>query len=89
MLPACRQELMINSLSSTGFNFHLPVDFGFIVLLPHNFSVLHQNRMVMHENPVTEAKTMQYSLDTSVSDALQVVSSRFGAGAHLCSKNKT
>jgi hypothetical protein len=72
MLPACRLKLMISSLTSIYFKFHLPVDFGFNVIFPHNFSVLHHNSMeiswfsfTMHESPFTEEKSMQYSLEAS------------------------
>ncbi len=68
MLPACRLEPMISTLSSIGFNFQLPVDFRFNVCFHHAFSVLHHNSMetiwfslTMHESPFTEEKSMQSS----------------------------
>ena len=63
---------MINSVSLIGFNFQLSIDFGFDVLFPHNFSVLHQNHietswfsLKIHEIPFAEEKSMLSSLDTS------------------------
>ncbi len=87
MLPACRLELMISSLSSIEFNFQLPVDFRFNVLFPHNISVLYQNSMeiswfslTMHASPFTK--------DLAQIPACLCCSSRFGAGAHVHSQKK-
>jgi hypothetical protein len=74
MLPECRLEPMISTVSLIDFNFQLHEDFGCNVCFPHNFSVLHRNSMetswfslTMHENPFTEERSMQSSSDTSVS----------------------
>ncbi len=61
ILSVYRLQFMIYLLSSLGFDFHIPVDFGFNVLFPHIFAVLHRNSvetswfsLVIHEIPLTE-----------------------------------
>ena len=91
MLSACRLQFMIYHLSSLGFDFHVPIDFGFNVLFPHIFSVLHCNSvetswfsLVIHGSPLTEEKSMPSSLDTRISMLSPPVSRR----AHLRSQKK-
>jgi hypothetical protein len=74
MLSACRLEFMIYHLSSLDFDFHVSVEFGFNVLFPHIFSVLHCNSietswfsLLIHESLSTEEKSMQSSIDTRIS----------------------
>jgi hypothetical protein len=64
---------MIYHVSSLGFDFHIPVDFGLNLLFPHIFSVLHRNSeetcwfsFVMHESLFTEEIFMQSSLDSRI-----------------------
>ncbi len=65
---------MIYHVSSLGFEFHIPVDFGLNLLFPHIFSVLHRNSeetcwfsLVMLEGPLTEEISMQSMLtDTTL-----------------------
>jgi hypothetical protein len=72
---ACMQiETRDNSLSSIDFDFQLPLDFGFDVLFPRNFSVLHRIHvdknwlaLTMHESPFMEVKSIRSSSDTCVS----------------------
>ena len=71
---------MIYNVSSLGFEFHIPIDFGLNVLFPHIFSVLHRNSvetcwfsLVMHESPLTEEISMQSSLDGRISMLLPPV----------------
>ena len=68
VLPACRLELMLSSLSSIDFNFQLPVDFEFNVFLSFSFPVLHHNSMetswfslmmLETQSPFLEEKSMQ------------------------------
>ena len=73
MLSACRLEFMIYHLSSLDFDFHMSVDFGFNVLFPHIFSVLHCTSietswfsLLIHESLLTEEKSMQSSIDISI-----------------------
>ena len=87
-----RLQFMIYHVSSLGFDFHIPVDFGLNVLFPHNFSVLPRNSietswfsLVIHESPLTEEKSMPSSLDTRISMLTPPVSRR----AHLRSQKKT
>ena len=62
---------MKTHVSLLDFNFHVLVDFGFNVSFPHIFLVLHPNcievsrfSLSIHENQLTEEKSMQYSIDT-------------------------
>jgi len=71
---------MIYHVSSLGFDFHIPIDFGLNVLFPHIFSVLHRSNietcwfsLVMHVNPLTEEISMQSSLDSRISMLLPPV----------------
>ena len=71
---------MIYHVSSLGFDFHIPVDFGLNVLFPHIFSVLRRYSietcwfsLVMHESPLTEEISMQSSLDSRISMLLPPV----------------
>jgi hypothetical protein len=71
---------MIYHLSSLGFDFHIPIDFGLNVLFPHIFSVLHRYdvetcwfSLVMHVSPLTEDISMQSRLDSRISMLLPPV----------------
>jgi len=71
---------MIYDVSSLGFDFHIPIDFGLNVLFPHIFSVLHRSNietcwfsLVMHESLLTEEISMQSSLDSRISMMLPPV----------------
>jgi hypothetical protein len=71
---------MISHVSSLGFDFHIPVDFGLNVLFPHIFSALHRYSketcwfsLVMHESLLTEEISMQSSLDSRISMLLPPV----------------
>ncbi len=71
---------MIYHVSSLGFDFHIPVDFGLNVLFPHIFSALHCNSietcwfsLVIHESPLTEEISMQSSFDSRISMLLPPV----------------
>ncbi len=71
---------MIYDVSSLGFDFHIPIDFGLNVLFPHIFSVLHCSNvetcwfsLVMHVNPLKEEISMQSSLDNHISMMLPPV----------------
>ena len=73
---------MIYHVSSLGFDFYIPIDFGLNVLFPHIFSVLHRSNvetcwfsLVMHVNPLTEEISMQssFKLDSRISMLLPPV----------------
>ena len=73
-------EFMIYHVSSLGFDFYIPIDFGLNVLFPHIFSALHRYSietcwfsLVMHESLLTEEISMQSSLDSSISMLLPPV----------------
>jgi hypothetical protein len=74
MLPAWRLEFMIIHLSSLGFNFHMLVDFQFIVSFPHIFSVQYLNSiqtswfsLMRYESQSKEETIMQSGIDTRIS----------------------
>ena len=82
---------MIYHVSSLGFDFHIPIDFGLNVLFPHIFSVLHRYNvetcwfsLVMHVSPLTEEISMISSLDSRISMLLPPIWLR----AHLRSQKK-
>ncbi len=71
MPPEFGLSFMKTQLSSLDFDFHVSVDFCFNVSFPHISSVLHPSSietsrfsLSMHENQLTEEKSMQSSIDT-------------------------